>query len=486
MKRFYITTAIPYVNARPHLGHALEIVQADTIARYRRLAGDDVFFLTGTDENALKNVLAAKEQNVPVKELVDKNSQAFRDLKQILNLSWDDFIRTTEPRHIRSAQKLWSACKKDDIYKKKYKGLYCVGCEEFKTSKDLENGRCTEHPNLPLQAVEEENYFFRLSAYQKELQKLVESDKLEVIPETRKNEMLSFVKQGLEDFSISRSRERAEGRGIPVPGDESQVQYVWFDALTNYIAALGYSDDGEKLKHYWENGDEIVHVVGKGVQRFHAIYWPAMLLSAGLRLPTKVFAHGYLTVEGQKVSKSLGNVTEPAELVKRYGTDAVRYYLLREIPAYDDGDFSYKKFEERYNGDLANGLGNFAARVLTLGGKETFGGIKQISKEIEKELVAARKTVEEKMVEFKFHEALAAIWGLIGFGDAYVNEKQPWAIKEKEERTQTIFELIVLLDNIAALLQPFLPETAAKITNCIHWDGTLRVKRGEALFPRIA
>jgi methionyl-tRNA synthetase len=286
-KKFYITTTIPYVNAAPHVGHALEYVQTDVLARYHRKAGKDVFFLTGTDENSLKNVQAAKVEKISVQELVDRNSEIFKNLKQSLNLDFNDFIRTTEKRHTEGAKKFWQECQKD-IYKKKYQGLYCVGCEMFYKESELENSLCSEH-RTKLETIEEENYFFKLSNYQKQLEKIIESDELEIIPQSRKNETLAFIKAGLEDFSISRSAKRGDGWGVEVPNDNSQRMYVWFDALTNYITALGYgSDNLEKFERYWPAD---LHCLGKGVLRFHAIYWPAMLLSAGLSLPKKLFVH---------------------------------------------------------------------------------------------------------------------------------------------------------------------------------------------------
>ncbi|MDI6734210.1 MAG: methionine--tRNA ligase [Patescibacteria group bacterium] len=484
--KFYITTAIPYVNALPHLGFALEIIQADVIARFHRAKGEDVYFLTGTDENSLKNVLAAEENSKKVEDFVRENAESFKNLKNILNLSWDDFIRTTEERHTKGAQKLWSACKKEDIYKKNYEGVYCVGCEEFKTPKELINNHCPEHPNSDLESVKEENYFFKLTNYQKKLEDLISSDKIKIIPETRKNETLSFIKQGLQDFSISRSRARAHNWGIPVPGDETQVLYVWFDALANYISALGYVDESEKFEKYWQNNNFILHVIGKGVSRFHAVYWPAMLMSAGLKLPDQVFIHGYITIEGQKISKSLGNVIDPKEITKKYGVDALRYYLLREIPSYNDGDFSVKKFEDRYNGDLANGLGNFVSRVLTLG--EKFGGIDSLTygqNEILEKIEKTKKLVDEKMLEFKFHEALACIWELISYGDQYVNEKKPWAIADNNEKEIVLANLIKIIEEVAKLVEPFIPETSEKISKSIENNkGIYKVKKSENLFPR--
>ena len=367
-KKFYVTTSIPYVNAAPHIGHALEFVQADVIARYHRLLNQDVHFLSGTDDNALKNVQAAEEKKIPIVEFVKENSGKFYQLKSGLNLSFDDFIGTSEKRHFEGAQAFWQACKKEDIYKKKYRGLYCVGCETFYTAKDLVGGKCPEHKTKP-EVVEEENYFFRLSKYQDWLENLIASDQLKIIPETRKNEVLSFIHRGLEDFSISRSKKRAHGWGIPVPGNPEQIIYVWFDALANYITALDWQNNKKLYQKYWPAD---VHVIGKGIIRFHAVYWPVMLKSAGIDLPKQEFVHGYVTTEGQKISKSLGNVIDPFDLVKKYSIDPVRYYLLREIPAYSDGDFSERRFKEIYNADLANGLGNLVARVVAIASRVNY------------------------------------------------------------------------------------------------------------------
>ena len=362
MKNFYVTTAIPYVNAAPHIGHALEFVETDVIARFHRLLGENVRFLSGTDDNALKNVQAAEEKGVSVADLVRINSDKFLGVIKKLNCSIDDFIRTTEKRHIDGAQALWSACKKEDVYKKSYQGLYCVGCETFYLEKDLVDGLCPEHKKKP-EVVEEENYFFRLSTYQNWLLNLIESDELKIIPEFRKNEVVAFIKGGLTDFSISRSVRRAKGWGIPVPGDESQIIYVWFDALTNYITALNWQNNDPLFTDFWPAD---VQVIGKGITRFHAIYWPAMLKSAGIAPPKEIFVHGYVTAEGEKISKSLGNVIDPLEYIEKYGVDAVRYYLLKEIPSYNDGDFSAARFIEVYNSELANNLGNLVSRVTKL------------------------------------------------------------------------------------------------------------------------
>ena len=480
--RFFITTAIPYVNAAPHIGHALEFVQTDVIARYHRLLGDETFFLSGTDENALKNVQAAEKAGVPVKQLVDQNSQIFYNLKNALNISFDDFIRTTEERHIKGAQKLWKACAKD-IYKKQYRGLYCVGCETFYTEKELVEGKCPEHGTTP-ETVEEENYFFKLSNYQGRLKKLIESDELKIIPETRKNEVLSFINQGLEDFSISRSKERAKGWGVPVPGDPSQVIYVWFDALSNYINGLGYAEDGEPFKKYWLENSNRIHVIGKGITRFHAVYWPAMLLSAGLPVPSEIFVHGYLTVEGQKISKSLGNTIDPFALTEKYGTDPLRYYLLAKFSPYEDGDFSEAKLKETYNADLANGLGNLVSRVAKLCENITISDNPEISKIIT-ELPTTPKTTPtlySKAVEnYRFDEALKILWGEIKVIDHVIASQQPWKLKG-QELLDVMQPAVDAIRHINTKLEPFLPETAEKIKKRF----TGKIAAAEPLFPRLS
>ncbi|MBU1136997.1 methionine--tRNA ligase [Patescibacteria group bacterium] len=488
-KKFYLTTAVPYVNAAPHIGFALEVVQADVLARYHRSLKEDVFFLAGTDENSLKNFQAAQKEGITTQKLVDRNSKVFKNLGPALNLSFDDFIRTTESRHIKGAQKLWQATQKN-IYKKKYKGLYCVGCEMFFKESELENGLCPEHKTKP-EVIEEENYFFKLSNYQKQLEKIIESGEIEIIPESRKNETLSFIKSGLEDFSISRSAKRGDGWGIEVPGDNSQRVYVWFDALINYITALGYgSNNLERYKKYWPAD---LHCIGKGILRFHAIYWPAMLLSVGLPLPKKIFVHGYLTTEGQKMSKSLGNVIDPFELVEKYGADPVRYFLLREFSSTEDGDFSIKRLEERYNADLANGLGNLVSRVLTLSEKiepekeniPTQGrdpGIKDAVKgELVSKIKLTKKNYQRALEEIKFNEALEAIWGLVSDCDNFVEKNKPWELDKGSDRFKDVIsELLTAVKESALLLKPFLPQTAEKILKQIKEN-----KKAEALFPRL-
>lgn len=497
MQKFYITTSIPYVNAAPHLGNTLDSVYSDVLARYHRQRGEDVRFLTGSDEHGVKIVRGAETAGKTPKEFVDENSAKFRALKDALNLSWDDFIRTSDQtRHWPGAQKFWKILADNgDLYKKIYKGLYCVGHEAFVTDKDLENGICKDHQKKP-EIIEEENWFFKLSKYSKEIELRIKSDELRrsgrspdslasglrIIPEGKRNEILSLLKEGLEDISFSRPSKDLSW-GVPVPGDSTQTMYVWAEALVNYISALGYGSGDEKdFKKYWPAD---VQVIGKDNLRFHAAIWPGMLLAAGLPLPKTVFVHGFLTVDGQKISKTVGNVIDPVELVKKYGTDAVRYYLLREISPFEDGDFSYGKFEELYNADLANGIGNFVARVLTLGEK-----LGEINVDFQKDVLPAtsekieeiRKLIEQKLGEFKFHEAVAAIKDLVAYGDSYINEEKPW----QGDNKKAIINLIVVLDNLASFLQPFLPATAEKITASVKWEGdNLRVKKSENLFPRI-
>jgi methionyl-tRNA synthetase len=514
---WFVTTAIPYVNARPHLGFALEIVLTDALARAHRLIGEDVRFLTGTDENSLKNVQAAEREGVPTSELVERNAASYQALRGPLNLSFDDFIRTSsDPRHTPGAQKLWEACAaRGDIYKRTYRGLYCVGCEQFYTEDELVGGLCPEHLTRP-DVVEEENYFFRLSRYADQLRELIESDTLRILPQTRKNETLSLIRQGLTDFSISRSRARAHDWGIPVPGDPEQVMYVWYDALSNYITALDYANEGPLYQHYWLHNPSRVHVIGKGILRFHTVYWPAILLSAGVPLPTSVFVHGYVTLEGNKISKTLGNVVDPVVLVERYGTDALRYYLLREIPAADDGDYTQERFLRTYNGDLADQLGNLLNRVLNMvnryyaGAVPASGALDEIDRQLIGQAEGLRARVEAALEQFAPDAALAAIWELVGAANKYAQDTQPWALAkqrktsaEAEARLATsLYTLVEALRLIAWYCQPFLPATAEAIAGQLglalgdagswdkatRWGGTppgTTVRPGGVLFPKL-
>ncbi len=470
-KPFFITTAIDYVNAAPHVGHAVEKVLTDVVARYHRLNGDETYFLTGSDENSLKNVQAAEKASRPVTEFVAENAESFKALAGSLDLSFDQFIRTTEPRHFEGAKKMWNAFKKEDLYLKKYRGLYCVGCEEFKTEKDLVEGLCPDHKVAP-EAIEEENWFFKLSNYQDELLKLIESNTLKIYPDYRKNEVVSFIKMGLEDFSISRSVARAKGWGVPVPGDESQIMYVWVDALSNYITALDYATDGELYQKYWTGDSDRVHVIGKGILRFHAIYWPAMLLSADLPLPTTIYVHEYLTINGQKMSKSLGNVIYPDELVEKYGVDGTRYLLLTALPYSKDGDLSWEKMTEKYNADLANGLGNLVSRVLRLAENQE-SGIRNQESETEE--------LRHFIAEYRIAEALEYIWGKIREANKYVDDMKPWELaKTDEEKFRSVMaNLLTQVSMIATLLKPFLSSTSEKI------ETALKTGKVEPLFQRI-
>jgi methionyl-tRNA synthetase len=367
--RIYLSTTIPYVNGRAHIGHALELVQADVLARHHRRTGDDVRLQSGTDDNSLTNVLAAEAEGISTRELVHRNASAFAALRGDLSLSFDDFIRTSsDPRHRPGVERLWRACEASgDLYRKSYEGLYCVRCEQFYAEGELDNGNCPDH-GTPPQLVAEENWFFRLSRYADQLHAAISSGRLRIEPASRRNEVLGFIAGGLADFSVSRSVERARGWGIPVPGDPAQVIYVWWDALGNYITALRYGSDGADYRHWWTGADRRVHLVGRGVLRFHAVYWPAILLSAGEPLPTEIFVHDYLTVDGRKISKSAGSGarSDPAELAATFGVDAVRWWLLREVPRAGDVDFTVDRLIARANEDLANGLGNLVSRVVAL------------------------------------------------------------------------------------------------------------------------
>lgn len=467
MDKFYITTSIAYVNAVPHIGFALESVQADVLARYNRQLGKSVFFLTGTDEHGAKIARAAEAAGEKPQQFVDRISAEFKKLKSLLNLSWDDFIRTTdEKRHWPNVERLWRQWQTNgDLYKKNYRGLYCVGHEAFVTEKDLKDGQCQDHQKEP-EVIEEENYFFRLSKYAPQVRNLIAKDELLILPEGKKKEVLAFLdQQEIEDISFSRPRKDLDW-GIPVPDDDSQTIYVWADALTNYLMP----------KDWWPAN---VHLIGKDILRFHAIYWPAMLLAAKLPLPKKIFVHGHITVDGQKMSKSLGNVIDPFSLAEKYGAETVRYFLLRELPSGDDGDFSYEKLTERYQGELANGLGNFTARVLALG--EPVGPVAaEIESAINEAIFKAEKAVAEKIENFRLHEALAAIWELISFGDAYVNENKIWAITDIDEKKNKICQLAFILERVCFLVEPFLPATAEAIA-----QGLTKNEKGEWIFKKI-
>lgn len=477
MAKFYLTTAIPYVNAKPHIGHALEYVQADVVRRFyqKKFGKENVRLISGADENALKNVQAAEKAGMDVKEFLDKNSDIFRKFYQDLGIELDEFRRgTDQKKHWPGVQKLWELCQKNgDIYKKSYKGLYCVGCEQFYLTKDLADGKCPNHLKEP-EVIEEENYFFKLSKYQPELEKLIASDELKIIPPQRKNEVLSFVRQGLEDFSISRSNARVKGVGVPVPGDETQKMYVWFDALNIYMTAVGFGYD-QKLWEKWWPAD--LHIIGKDIIRFHCVYWPAILLSAGLPLPKAVFSHGFITSEGQKMSKTIGNVIDPYELAEKFGFEALRYFLLREILPFDDGDITREKFAKTYQADLANGLGNLVQRVAKL------CELKHFALHPSSLPNPSYPSFSSHIEHFEFNLALEEFWQELSALDGKINIDKPW---EKSD-AKAGKDLIVYVEKILQLTLPlsiFLPETAAKIQRI--FKGPKVLAPSTPLFPRHA
>ncbi len=475
-KPFYLTTTLPYVNDNPHLGHALEFVHADIFARHQRLMNREVFFTTGTDEHGQKIFQKASEAGQDVQTYVDHYAEQFKKLKDGLNLSYDAFIRTTDPKHIHAAQELWRLCEEaGDIYKKKYKGLYCVGDEMFLKETDLVDGKCPNHPNMDPVEIEEENYFFRLSAYQDRLLTYLSRED-SIWPDWRRDEAILFVKSGLEDFSISREKARMSW-GIPVPNDESQVMYVWFDALTNYISTLGWPLDVENnFKKFWEGG-ETVQVAGKDQVRFQSIMWQAMLMSAKLPPTQKIVYHGFITSGGQKMSKSLGNVIDPQDLLSEYGTDALRYYLARHISPFEDSDITLEKFKEAYNANLANGLGNLVSRVMKMAedNTEPIEDIEAITATV------VADDVQSAMDEFQVGHAINFIWDRITRADELIAATEPFKlVKTDHERGVKILNgLKMELFAIANELEPFMPETSQKIKAAIKAN-----KKPETLFPR--
>ena len=479
-KRVYITTSIPYVNGDPHVGFALECVQADVLARHHRSRGAEVRFLSGTDDNSLKNVEAARDAGTPVADYVRAKAARFAGLRDPLQLSYDDFISTSvDPRHRAGVERLWRACgEAGDLYERDYDGLYCTGCESFVSPGELRDGLCPEHDEPP-QQVGERNWFFRLSRYQERLSALIESGRLRIEPEHRRNEALAFVRGGLDDFSVSRSSARADGFGIPVPGDQSQVVYVWFDALGNYVTALDYGSDGEAFRTWWQESDERIHVIGKGILRFHAVYWPAILLSAGERLPTAIFVHDYLTVDGEKISKSRGNAVEPGEIAAAYGTDALRWWYARSVTRSGDTDFRDGLVAARAH-ELANELGNLVNRTIALAGTNEDpwpdGG---------HELATGRTTahlVDEALARFDVRSAADAVWKLVTDANRFVSQARPWELDESE-RDRAVGTLLEACREIAEEIRPFLPAAAARIEQALE---TRDRALGRALFPKVA
>ncbi|MEX1107345.1 MAG: methionine--tRNA ligase [Dongiaceae bacterium] len=472
-KRYYVTTPIYYVNDVPHIGHAYTTLACDVLARFMRLDGYDVRFLTGTDEHGQKVEKAAEAARMDPQAFTDKVSQNFRDLAKALNFSNDDFIRTTEKRHEKACQDLWRRLvERDQIYLGKYAGWYAVRDEAFYGEDELTvtpDGKRIAPSGAEVEWVEEPSYFFRLSAWQDKLLAFYEKNPDFIAPDSRRNEVISFVKSGLRDLSVSRTTFKW---GVPVPGDEAHIMYVWIDALTNYITAIGYPDtENAMYRKFWPAD---LHMVGKDILRFHAIYWPAFLMGAGLETPTRVFAHGWWTVEGQKMSKSLNNALDPHALVAKYGLDPVRYFLLREVPFGNDGDFSHTAMVNRLNGELANDLGNLAQRVLSmlqryLGGTMPALAADAVTASDRKLLDAAGATlldtVRGHMQAQMFHKALDAIWQIVGDANRYVDEQAPWALKKTDEARMAIVlgVLVNVIRRLALLVQPFVPQSAAKL-----------------------
>ncbi len=479
-KNFYLTTTLPYVNAEPHLGFALEIVQADAIARYKRLRGYNVFFNFGTDEHGLKIYRKALEQGKDPQEYVNEYAAKFNRLKKALNLTYNNFIRTTDKYHIKAAQAFWKKClENEDIYKDKYAVKYCVGCELEKTESELENGRCPIHPNLELEVINEENYFFRFSKYKDLLLKFYEQHPDFIVPSFRLNEIKTFVKGGLQDFSVSRLKSKMPW-GIEVPDDPKHVLFVWFDALVNYVSAIGWPDDIEKFNKWWP----VTQFAGKDNLRQQSAIWQAMLMSAGLPPSKQIFIHGFITVNGQKISKSLGNVVNPIELVKKYGTDPVRYFLLSKIHPFEDGDFTIEKFEDAYNADLANGLGNLVARVAKLAENLTISDNPTVDKIAHEIPTLPKKTLTpytQAIEKYEFDEVLKLLWQDVKIVDQYINEWQPWKLTG-EKLTRVVSVAVDALRYLSTQLKPFLPETAEKIEK--QFKGP-KIKSEAPLFPRI-
>lgn len=463
-EKFYITTPIFYPNAKLHMGHAYTVTLCDIIARAQKLQGKEVYLLTGADENTGKILKVVEEKGQSVEEYLNEVTANFKDLYSKLGISYDQFIKTSDTEmHWPGAQALWNKLvEAGDIYKASYTGLYCVGCETFYTEKDLVDGKCPVHLTVP-EKIEEENYFFRLSKYTDVIKEKIQSDELLVVPQTRKNEILALLERGLEDVSFSRPLKNVP-HGIPVPGDESQVIYVWCDALVNYISALGYGRNDELFKKFWPAD---VHVVGKDILRFHAAIWPAMLLSAGLPLPKSLLVHGLITSGGHKMSKSLGNVIDPYELIEEYGYEAVRYYLAREVSPFEDGDMTKERFKESYNANLANGIGNLTSRIM-----------KMAQDNLDAPVVIAESL--DMSSYFAFYDAYEInkagdyIWDEIKTLDQYIQENQPFKLvkTDKEAGQKMISQLVVRLYRVACMLSPFLPETSEKIKTLVKDNKT--------------
>lgn len=472
---YYVTTSIPYVNGDPHIGFGMELVQADVLARYARQRGDNVLFSTGSDEHGGKIAEKAAEQNITPLEFATTISKKFRDLGKLLNISNDRFIRTTDKGHEQRARLVWENLR-GDIYKNAYTGWYCTGDEAFFTEAVVKenNGVCPNH-NRPYEKVEEQNYFFKLSKYAPQIKKAITDGSFQVIPATRKREIAQLLKEGLEDISISRPKDKI-GWGIPVPGDDTQVMYVWFEALMNYITVLGYPEHDD-FGTFWPANAQ---VIGKDILRFHAAIWPGMLLALGLKLPKMLYVHGLITVNDKKMGKSLGNTVAPQDIINQYSADVFRYYFLRHIPSYEDGDFSWERLHHAYNNELGNDLGNAVQRTLAMINQYQGGVIGVMS--------AARHDIgryTEALAQCRFDQALEAVWGQVQALNRYIEEQKPWKIAKSKDESHLqevlAYQASCLLE-IADLLVPFMPDTAAKIKH-IFDTGVIRPLDG-TLFPR--
>jgi methionyl-tRNA synthetase len=475
MSNFYVTTAIAYVNGEPHLGHAMEFVIGDVVARYMRAAGTPVIFSTGTDEHGGKIAEKADQLKVTPQKLADTVSAQFEDLMKKLNVSYDRFVRTTDPGHEKRAQLIWERLA-PHIYKGHYEGWYCTGDEEFFTEEVVKanKGICPDH-NRPYEKLTEENYFFKLSAFTDRIKKAIETDELQILPKSRKNEILNVLNHGLEDISISRPKDKISW-GIPVPNDETQVIYVWFEALLNYITVLGYPDS-EDFQKFWPAN---MQIIGKGILRFHAAIWPGILMALGLPLQKMIYAHGYITVGGGKMSKSLGNVVSPNEIIEKYGSETFRYFFLRHIPSYDDGDFSWERLDAAYNNELADQLGNAVSRTSAMIAKYQNGIIGDIP-------APEHDTgpFEQALEQCRFDRALDEIWEQVRGLNQYVEESKPWEIAKSKDEAHLREVLAYMVGNllqIAELIAPFMPETATKIKG-VFGSGILQPLPG-ALFPK--
>lgn len=494
MKKFYITTPIYYANAKPHVGHAYTTVAADVFARYHELLGEDVFFLTGTDEHGVKNAEAAEEAGLTPTEFVAKQADVFKKTWKSLNIGYDDFIRTDEARHKSSASKFLTDLKeKEVLYKSKYEGLYCVGCEKFITEKDLVDGKCPDHKKPP-RMVSEENWFFRLNRFLPQVKKMVEIDEIKILPENSKKETLGLLKQGLEDFSVSREK---VSWGIPVPFDKSETIYVWVEALHNYLSAIGYEKKASQFKKFWPAD---LQLLSHDILKFHTVFWPAILLALGLPQPKRLFIHGYFTIDGQKMSKSIGNVIDPNELVKKFDADGTRYLLLSQFPFSDDGDVQANRFVEKYNADLANNLGNLVSRVFAMNEKYFKGIVPECSgSKLNIQWERVLKQVGDHYAgDLDLYEILKAIWKFIAVLNGYVDSEKPWELAKVSSSVEVplvkanadklaavIFSLLDGIYKLCFLLYPFIPETAKKIAKSFGVEKITETIKKEKLKPGI-